>query len=127
VRIAGIRNDTVAQVDTGNEIRKAGAIPGLEVEAVAQFPVNLPGIVVMKAAEGDAVMDEQAAIGDVERIERSREVFAETLAERQINRPMARQIEVRHDWVAGRSGAILAIGEAGAIVNVRGSVSAPGK
>ena len=38
------------------------------VEAVAQFDVDFARVVVVKAAEGDAVVDEQAAIGDVQRI-----------------------------------------------------------
>ena len=37
----------------------------LEVEAVAEFGVDLAGIVVVEAAEGEAVVEQDAAVGDV--------------------------------------------------------------
>lgn len=86
------------------------------MESVAEFHVDLAGVVVMEAAEGDAVVYKQAAIGDVQRVRGDGEAFAETFAQREIERGMPRQIEIRHRRSAGR--AEIAIGEARAIVNI---------
>ena len=56
----------------------------LEFEAVAEFGVDLAGVVVVEAAEGEAVVEQDAAVGDVGGGDGSGEVFGEGLAEGEI-------------------------------------------
>jgi len=52
----------------------------LELEAVAEFGVELAGIVVVEAAEGEAVVEEDSGVAYVQGVEGDGEVFAEVLA-----------------------------------------------
>lgn len=38
----------------------------LELEAVAEFAVDLAGVVVVEAAEGDAVVEQDAIVADID-------------------------------------------------------------
>ena len=53
-------------------------------EAVAEFAVDLAGVVVVEAAEGEAVVEQDAAVGDVGGGDGGGEFFAEALAEGEI-------------------------------------------
>ena len=54
------------------------------METVSDLDVELPGIVVMEAAEGEAVVEEHAAVGDVNGLEINGEALAKLPAEPQI-------------------------------------------
>ena len=102
-------------------VRCCPPVRRLVVKAVAEFDVDFAGIVPMESAEGDAVVEFDAAVGDVQRVQRRGEAFAEIFAQRQIKRSVPRQM------VAGIRLAGESVAEARAIVQVGGSVSPPGK
>lgn len=66
----------------------------------------------MKTTEGHAVIEFNAAVGDVESIYRDRIALTEAFAERQIESRVLREVITRK-WLAGKG-----IAEAGAIVDV---------
>src|SRR5579863_3638397 len=94
------------------------------MEAVAKLDVDLARVVVMEAAEGEAVVDQQVAIRDVEGRGRNCIFLPKFLAEGEIDRRVARQVGI----VIRRSGkARGAVGEARAVVNIRSGESMPRK
>ena len=54
------------------------------VKAVAQFDEDLARIVPVEATEGDAVVEFDAAVGDVHSVDGGGEAFAKIFAKRQI-------------------------------------------
>ena len=91
------------------------------MKTVANFNVDFAGIVPVEAAEGDAVVEFNAAVGDVDGIERSRKALAEILAQREIESCVLRQIGTGIRLAGKR------VTETGTIVDVRGGVGVPGK
>ena len=73
----------------------------LELEAVAEFGVDLAGVVVVEAAEGEAVVEQDAVVGDVDCGDGGGEVFAEGFAEGEVEGGVAGQVGV---GVAGSAG-----------------------
>ena len=65
------------------------------MEAVTKLSVDLPRIVVVEASEGEAVVEQHACVGDVERVDGEREVFSEVLAEAQVRSCVRGQIVAR--------------------------------
>ena len=64
----------------------------LVVEPPAELDVHFAWVVVVEAAEGEAVIQQHTAIGDVECGERDRIFFGEGLAQRNIERSVLRQV-----------------------------------
>ncbi len=91
------------------------------MEAVADFYVDFARVVPVEAAEGEAIVVLDAAIGNIQRGEGSGEALAEIFAERKIEGGVLRQI------VAGIGLAGERVAEPRAVVNVGGSVGAPGE
>ena len=91
------------------------------MKTVANFNVDFTGIIPVESAEGDAVIEFNAAVGNVDGIQRSRKALAEIFAQREIESCVLRQI------VAGVRLAGKRVTEAGTIVDVRGGVGVPGK
>ena len=81
------------------------------METVAQLDENFARIQVMGAAEGEAVIEQDAAAGDVDPLQVDRESFAETLAERKV------EGGVRLEMIAGDIR--VAVGEARSVIDVR--------
>src|SRR6202007_3146936 len=73
----------------------------------------------MRAAKGEAVVEEHAAVGNVDGLQVDREALAKLFAERQI------ESDVRLEMIRGIRRSLIAIGEAGSIVDVGGRVSMP--
>jgi len=80
------------------------------METVAQLDKNFPRIQVVRASKGKAVVEQHAAIGDVQSLNVQREALAETLPERQVKGRM------RLKMIAGD--ARVAVGKPGGVVNV---------
>src|ERR1017187_8504339 len=91
------------------------------MEAIAKFYINLSRIVPVETAEGDAVVEFDAAVGEVDGVQRSGEALAEIFAERKIEGGVLRQIG------AGIRLAGKGIAETGSVINVGGSIGAPGQ
>src|ERR1700723_931162 len=91
------------------------------VEAIAQFKVNLTRLIPVEAAEGDTIIEFDATVGDVDGAERGGEALAEILAEREIECCVLWQIVARIR-LAGKC-----VGESRSVINVGGSIGAPGK
>ena len=85
------------------------------MKAVAEFDVDFAGIVPVEAAEGLAVVEIDAAIGHVQRVQRRGEALPEILADREIESCVLRQV-VSGIWVPRKS-----IAETRAVVDVGGS------
>src|SRR5579863_6335056 len=56
------------------------------VEAVAEFNINFARVVPVESTEGDAVIEFDAAVGDVDGVERGGDALAEIFAEGKIER-----------------------------------------
>ena len=80
------------------------------METVAQLDEKFARIQVVRAAERKTVVEEDAAIGDVQRLNVYREPLAETLSQREV------KCGVRLEMMAGNHG--IAVGEAGGVVDV---------
>src|SRR5271166_1357570 len=91
------------------------------MEAIAKLGVDFAWIVPMKSAEGDAIVQFHAAVGDIEAVQRNRVSFAEVFAERQIETGVLRQI-VAAIRLAGKR-----VAEAGTIIDVGRGIAAPGQ
>ena len=65
------------------------------VKMVAQLHENFARVQVMGAPEGEAIVEEQAAIGDVEPGNRKGEVLAKVFAECQVKGSVAGQVTRR--------------------------------
>ena len=66
----------------------------LELEAVAEFGVDLAGVVVVEAAEGEAVVEQDAVVGYVDCGDGGGEVFAEGLADGEVEGGVLGQVGV---------------------------------
>ena len=84
------------------------------MKTVANLDVEFARVQVVGAAEGKAVVEQDAAIGDVQRLNVYRELLAETLSQRKV------KCGVRLEMIAGDQG--VAVGEAGGVVDVGRSV-----
>ncbi len=96
---------------------------GLEVEAVAEFGVELAGVVEVEAAEGEGVVEQDAAIGEVGCGDGGGNFFGDGLAEGEVEGGVVWQIlvGVGRGWI-GR-----AVVEAGTEVDVGGGVGVRGE
>jgi hypothetical protein len=103
----------------------------LELEAVVEFGVDLAGVVVVEAAEGDAVVEKDAVVAYVDRGDGGREVFGEGFADGEIDGGVGWQVGVgiaRVCLIFGRDAwGVAAVDEAGAVVDVGGGEGAPGE
>ena len=88
----------------------------LVVEAVAEFGGELAGVVEVEAAEGEAVVEQDAAVGEVGGGDGGGEVFAEGLAEERSKRGVLR---AGRRWGRGWRGRGCRC-EAGAVADVGG-------
>src|SRR5260370_40061310 len=79
------------------------------VETVAQLHKKFARIQVVGAAEGEAVVEEDAAVGDVDRLQVDGEFVAELLAERNVEGGVRLQVA----WWR------TAVGESGRVIHVR--------
>jgi hypothetical protein len=91
------------------------------MKTVAEFGVDSPGIVVVEAAEGQAVVQQDAAIRDIERVQAHDLFLSKDFPEGNIKRRVRRQVvsralRVRH-----------ATGDARAIICVERGERLPGK
>ena len=93
----------------------------LVVKAVAHFDKNLPRVVPVEAAEGHAVVEFDAAVGDIQGVQRRRNPLAEILAEREIKGGVAGQV------FAGIGLAGESVAEAGTVIDVGGGVATAGE
>ena len=71
---------------------------GSIVEAVAHLDEDFPRIQIVRSTEGEAVVQQHAAIGDVDALYVHREPFAKTLAERKIERGVRLQMIAGVGW-----------------------------
>src|SRR5271168_2146087 len=90
------------------------------VETVANLGDDLARIQKVRASERETVIEEHAAVGDVDPLHVDGETFPKALADSKIKR------RVRLEVVIGVRRRI-AIGEAGSVVDVCGNVAAPGQ
>src|SRR5260370_2492741 len=65
------------------------------VKAVTKFNINLPRIIPMEATESDAVVELDAAVGDIHGIQRGGEALPEVFADRKIEGRVTWQIKAR--------------------------------
>src|ERR1700722_12018039 len=91
------------------------------MKTVAEFDVDFAGIVPMESAESYAVVEFHAAVGDIDCVYGGGELVAEILAQSYVERCVLRQI-VSGIRLAGKG-----VGETGAVIDVGGSVGAPGE
>lgn len=91
------------------------------MEAVAELEEKFARIEEVSAAEGEAVVEKKAAVGDVDGLKAGGEAFAEIFAERQVESGVRLKVVA---WINGRG---IAVGEAGGVVGVGGDVRVPGK
>src|ERR1700731_1779962 len=89
------------------------------MKAIAELGINLARIVPVKAAEGHAVVEFHATVGDVQSVERNRISLAEILTQRQIKSRVLRQI-ISRVRLAGKR-----VAEAGAVIDVGRSIALP--
>src|ERR1035438_5035168 len=89
------------------------------MEAIAKFDVNFPWIVPVESAEGNAVIEFYAPVGNVDGIQRSGKALAKIFSEGKIESCMLRQV-IPGIRLSGKC-----IGETRPIVNVGGGVDAP--
>jgi len=94
-----------------------------ELEAVAEFAGDLAGIVEVEAAEGEAVVEQDAAIAYVGCGDGGGEFFGEGFADGEIEGGVLGQVGVG----VGCSGVGVAVDEAGAVVDVGGGEGLPGE
>jgi len=90
----------------------------LVVEAVAELEEDFARVEEMRAAKSEAVVEEHAAVRDVDGLDTGGKTVTETLAQRQIEGGMARQM-------VGAARDCTADSEAGGIVDVGGCIAAP--
>ena len=89
------------------------------MKAIAQLDEHFARLEKVRAAEGEAVVEQHAAIGDVDGLQIDGEALAELLAEREIKRGVRLKMVARSHW------RLAAVGEAGSVVDVGGRVSLP--
>src|SRR5580704_10728712 len=105
-----------AEGGPGTLTREAGSRASI-AKPVVDLTVDLPRIVVVKAAEGQAIVQQQMPVGQVQSRYGGGQAFPERLAECQINARMARQMVRR--WGT--------VGKARAVVHIHGRKRLPGK
>ena len=88
--------------------------PPLEMKTVANLDVEFARIQIVSSAESKTVVEENAAIGDVQGLNVYGEPLTETLSQREV------KCGVRLEMIAGDQG--VAVGEAGGVVDVGRSV-----
>jgi hypothetical protein len=88
--------------------------PPLQMETVAHLRVEFARIQVVSSAECKTIVEQDAAIGDVQGLNVYRKLLTETLSEREI------KCGVRLEMIAGDHG--VAVGEARGVVDVGRSV-----
>jgi len=93
------------------------------VEAVANLSVDLSWIVVVKAAKGEAVVQQDASVRDIQGIHSDAELLADVSSQRQIGCGVRWKV----GSVEGRRRILKAVGEAGTVVDVERSVEVIGK
>ncbi len=92
------------------------------------FAVDLAGVVVVEAAEGDAVVEQDAVVAYVDCGDGGGEFLAEGFADGEIDGGVLGQVGVGVTRIGGRAvGIEAAVDEAGAVVDVGGGEGAPGK
>jgi len=84
------------------------------METVAHLDKYFARIQIVSAAKRKAVVEQDATVGDIDRLYICGEPFAEALAQRKIKR------SVRLEMFAGNRG--IAVGEAGGVIDVRRGV-----
>jgi hypothetical protein len=81
------------------------------METVAQLDKKFARIQVVRAAKGKAVVEQNAAVGDIDALQVEGESFAETFAERKVKCSV---------WLKMIAGDIrIAVGESRSVVDVR--------
>ena len=96
---------------------------GSKFEAITELRVDLARVVVVEAAEGKAVVEQDAMVGYVGCSDRGGEVFGEGFAEGEIEGSVLRKVIVGE----GCGGVGVAVDEAGAVVDVGGGGGSPGQ
>ena len=86
------------------------------MEPVSHLDVELPRFDEVSPAKRVAVVEQEATVRDVDALDCQQPVLAETLTQRQINQRVPRQV-----------GRTAGIGEAGAVMQVRGHKGPPRK
>ena len=81
------------------------------METIAQLHENFARIQVVRSAERKAVVEQDAAVGDVDALQVDGESFAETLAQRKIKRGVGLEM------IPGDI--LIAVGESRSVVDVR--------
>ena len=93
----------------------------LVMESITEFRINLSWIVPVETAEGLAVVEFHAAVGDVDAVDRCGESLAEVFAQGKIERGVLWKV------IAGIGLPGERITEAGAVIDVGGGVRVPGQ
>ena len=93
------------------------------MKAVTEFAVDLAGVVVVEASEGEAVVGQDAPVGDIGGGDGSGGVLAKAFTDGEVDAGVVGQVAiwVRRAWVGA------AVGETGAVVDVGGDCGAEGK
>src|SRR5690242_10490326 len=91
------------------------------MEAIAELQEDFAGLEEVRAAEGEAVVEQHAAIGDVSRLQVDGKSLAEIFTERKIEGSVGLKM------VAGVCGSGISVRETGCVIDVSGSVSVPGQ
>jgi len=96
------------------EFRLVYQLPGMNsqsvMEAVAELEKDLPRVEEVGAPEGEAVVEQHAAVGNVDGLQVGGESFAETFAERKI------EGSVRLQMIAGDT--LITVGESRSVGDV---------
>ena len=94
-----------------------------ELEAVAEFGIELARVVEVESAKGEGVVEQDATIGDVGCGDRGGDVFGDGLADGEIEGGVEGEVLV---WI-GSGGVGCAVMKARAVVDVGGGVGMRGK
>lgn len=89
------------------------------MKAIVQLHKDFARIEEMRAAEGEAVVEQHPAIGDVEGLQIDGKALAELLAEREVKR------SVRLEMIAGGHRRLIAVGEARGVGDIGGGRNTP--
>lgn len=79
------------------------------MKAIARLDEDFARFEKMRATEGEAIVEQHAAIGDVDGLQIDRQALAELLAEREVKR------SVRLKVIAGSHRRLIAVAEAGGV------------
>ena len=91
------------------------------MEAEADLAVELSRIVEMESAEGERIVEQDAAVGDIGCSNGGGNVLAEALSEGEVKGRVLGKVSVGIAGIGGRPGGIVAtVGESGAVVDVGG-------